>query len=108
MAVVSEGLTVKEVARRWNVHRSTLQVWLQRYEAEGLEGLANRSHRPEHCPHQMPAQVEAQLLELRRARPYLGARRLALELARKGIEPAPSKSAVQRSLARAGVTDPER
>jgi len=55
MAVVSEGLTVKEVARRWNVHRSTLQVWLQRYEAEGLEGLGNRSHLPEHCPHQMPA-----------------------------------------------------
>lgn len=105
MAVVGEGLTVKEVARRWNVHRSTLQVWLQRYEAEGLEGLGNRSHRPEHCPHQMPAEVEVRVLELRRARPYLGPRRLALQLAHKGVLPAPSESAVYRCLLRAGVID---
>src|SRR5690242_2034125 len=107
-AVISEGRTVTQVARDWNVCRQTLHDWLGRYEEAGLEGLANRSHRPDHCPHQMPAEVEAQLLELRRARPYLGARRLAIELARKGVQPAPSKSAVQRSLARAGVTDPER
>src|SRR5262249_18776175 len=107
-AVISEGRTGTQVARDWNVCRQTLHEWLGRYEEEGLEGLANRSHRPEHCPHQMPAQVEAQLLELRRARPYLGARRLAIELARQGVQPAPSKSAVQRSLVRAGLTDPER
>jgi transposase InsO family protein len=108
LAVISDGRTVSEVARDWNVCRQTLHEWLRRYEAEGLEGLGNRSHRPEHCPHQMSAEVEAQVLELRRARPYLGARRLAIELARKGVQPAPSKSAVQRSLARAGATDPER
>ncbi|HKW71891.1 MAG TPA: IS481 family transposase [Candidatus Dormibacteraeota bacterium] len=107
-AVISDGRTVTEVARDWNVCRQTLHEWLGRYEDEGLEGLANRSHRPDRCPHQMPAEIEAQLLELRRARPYLGARRLAIELARKGVQPAPSKSAVQRSLARAGLTDPER
>jgi hypothetical protein len=37
---------------------------------EGLEGLADRSHRPSGCPHQMPASVEAAVLELRRERPY--------------------------------------
>jgi len=108
LAVISDGRTVTSVARDWDVTRQTLHEWLGRYEDEGFEGLANRSHRPASCPHQMPAEVEVQLLELRRARPYLGARRLALELARKGVEPAPSKSAVQRSLARAGVTDPQR
>jgi transposase InsO family protein len=54
----------------------------------------------------MPAAVEVQLLEMRRAKPYWGARRLALELARKGVQPAPSKSAIYRSLVRAGVIDP--
>jgi len=54
----------------------------------------------------MSAAVEAQLLEMRRAKPYWGARRLALELGRKGVELAPSKSAVYRSLVRAGVIDP--
>jgi len=44
---------------------------------------------------------------MRRAKPYWGARRLALELKRKGVQPAPSKSAVYRSLVRAGVIDPQ-
>src|SRR5712691_7089902 len=106
LAVIAEGRTVTQVARDWDVARQTVHVWLERYEADGLEGLANRSHRPAHCPHQMPAAVEALLLEMRRAKPYWGARRLVLELARKGIQPAPSKSAVYRSLVRAGVIDP--
>ena len=105
-AVIGDGRTVTQVAREWNVSRQTLHEWLARYEREGLEGLSNGSHRPAHCPHQMSAAVEVQLLEMRRARPYWGARRLALELARKGIQPAPSKSAVYRSLVRAGVLEP--
>ena len=106
LAVIAEGRSVTQVARDWGVNRSTMHLWLARYEAEGYEGLSNRSHRPAHCPHQMPAVVEAQLLEMRRAKPYWGARRLAIELARKGVQPAPSKSAVYRSLVRAGVIDP--
>ena len=98
LAVIGDGRTVTEVARDWGVSRKTLHAWLARYEAEGLEGLGNRSHRPAHCPHQMPAAVEAKVLEMRRAKPYWGARRLALELARKGVQPTPSKSAVYRSL----------
>src|SRR6266851_4123706 len=108
LAVIADGRTVTQVARDWDVARQTVHVWLERYEADGLEGLSNGSHRPAHCPHQMPAAVEAQLLEMRRAKPYWGARRLALELARKGLQPAPSKSAVYRSLVRAGVIDPLR
>src|SRR5438128_1142223 len=106
MAVISEGRTITQVARGWDVSRQTMHGWLARYEADGLEGLANLSHRPAHCPHQMAAAVEVELLEMRRAKPYWGARRLALELRRKGEQPAPSKSAIYRSLVRAGVIDP--
>ena len=106
MAVISEGRTITQVARDWDVSRQTMHAWLARYEADGLEGLANLSHRPAHCPHQMAAAVEVELLEMRRAKPYWGARRLALELRRKGEQPAPSKSAIYRSLVRAGVIDP--
>ena len=80
LAVIADGHTVTQVVRDWAVARQTVHVWLERYEADGLEGLTNRSHRPARCPHQMPATVEAQLLEMRRAKPYWGARRLALEL----------------------------
>jgi transposase InsO family protein len=80
--------------------------WLARYEGDGLEGLGNRSSRPAHCPHQTPPVVEAMVLEMRRSHPYWGARRIAFELARKSVEPAPSESAVYRCLVRAAVIDP--
>src|SRR5438445_13582852 len=101
--VIAEGRAVMEVASQWSVSRRTVHRWLARYEAAGLEGLPDRSHRPERCPHQMPAAIEVMVLELRRAHRYWGARRLALELVRKGIAPAPSESAVYRCLVRAGV-----
>src|SRR5438874_10693467 len=83
LAVISDDRTVKEVAGDWGVSRQTLHAWLARYEAAGLEGLGNRSFRPLHCPHQMPVEIEIAVLEMRRSKPYWGARRLVLELARK-------------------------
>ena len=106
LAVIADGRTVSEVAKDWEVHRQTLHRWLARYEGEGLEGLGNRSHRPAHCPHQTPPAVEALVLEMRRAHPYWGARRIAFELARKGVRPVPSESAVYRCMVRAAVIDP--
>src|SRR3979411_2046718 len=52
LAVIADGRTVSEVAKDWGVSRQTMHGWLARYEAEGLEGLNNRSHRPAHSPHQ--------------------------------------------------------
>jgi transposase InsO family protein len=106
LAVISEGRTVGEVASEWGVCRQTMHRWLARYERDGLEGLGNRSSRPAHCPHQTPPAVEAMVLEMRRSHPYWGARRIAFELARKRVEPAPSESAVYRCLVRAAVIDP--
>lgn len=106
LAVISDGLSVSQVASKVGVSRQTVHAWLARYEAEGLEGLADRSHRPVSCPHQMPAVVEAAVLELRRSRPYWGPRRLVFELGRRGVGPVPSESAVYRALVRAGMIDP--
>ncbi len=106
LAVIADGRTVSEVASEWGVCRQTMHRWLARYEGDGLEGLGNRSSRPAHCPHQTPPAVEVRVLEMRRSHPYWGARRIAFELARKGVEPAPSESAVYRCLVRAAVIDP--
>ncbi|MBZ4509180.1 IS481 family transposase [Mycobacterium avium subsp. hominissuis] len=106
MAVISDGLSVSQAAEKFGVARQTLHRWLARYEAAGLEGLVDRSHRPVSCPHQMPAIVEAAVLELRRSRPYWGPRRLVFELAKRGVHPVPSESAVYRALVRAGLIDP--
>jgi transposase InsO family protein len=106
LAVISDGLSISQVAGKVGVSRQTLHAWLARYEAEGLEGLVDRSHRPGACPHQMPVEVEAKLLELRRSRPYWGPRRLVFELAKRGVSPVPSESAAYRALVRAAMIDP--
>ena len=106
LAVNAEGHDVTAVAQQWGVSRQTVHAWLARYEVGGLEGLADRSHRPRSCPHQMVAAVEAVVLELRRQHPGWGPRRLVVELARRGVVPAPSESGVYRALRRAGLIEP--
>jgi transposase InsO family protein len=106
LAVISDGLSVSQVAQKVGVSRQTLHSWLARYEQAGLEGLIDRSHRPASCPHQMPATVEAALLELRRSRPYWGPKRLVFELSKRSVSPLPSESAAYRALVRAQMIDP--
>ena len=109
LAVISDGQTVTEVAARLEVRRQTVHAWLAKYEAGGLEGLADRSHRPKGCPHQMASTVEVAVVELRRAHPSWGPRRLAYELGRRELVDAdqlPSESAVYRCLVRHSLIDP--
>jgi transposase InsO family protein len=107
MAVIGDGREVTDVARQFGVSRQTLHAWLVRYEGEGLAGLAPRSRRPGSCPHQMDPAVEVLVLELRRAHPHWGPRRLLHELDRRRVAPMPSRSGVYRALVRAGVIEAE-
>jgi transposase InsO family protein len=107
MEVVRDGLTVIEVAERYKVSRQTVHGWLRRYRTGGLDALADRSHRPARCPHQMPAEVEAHLCELRRRQPHWGQRRLAHELVRIGIDPPPGLTSIYRALVRNGLIQPK-
>src|SRR5690349_5361908 len=106
LAVISDGETVSSVAARYGVHRKTVHGWLARYEREGLEGLADRSHRPRSCPHQIDADVEAAIATMRSAHPGWGPRRLVHELRRAGVVPVPSESAIYRALVRLNLIDP--
>jgi transposase len=106
MEVLRDGLTVTEVAERYGVSRQTVHGWLRRWKAGGLDALTNRSHRPDTCPHQMPATVEAHICELRRHHPGWGQRRLAHELARAGIDPPPGLTSIYRALVRNGLIQP--
>jgi transposase-like protein len=72
MEVLRDGLAVTEVAERWGISRQSLHAWINRYAAGGLEALADRSHRPRHCPHQTTAQTQARICELRRRHPDWG------------------------------------
>src|SRR5215831_9914555 len=63
---VKAGVPVTEAAARAGVSRQSVHAWVRRYEQGGLAGLADRSRRPESCPHQVSAGIEAAVCEMRR------------------------------------------
>src|SRR6516165_4475181 len=103
---VFDGATVTDVAIRYGVTRQTVHDWLRRYGNHGLAGLADRSSRPETCPHQMPPAIEARVLELRRLHPSWGPRTIRTRLEREGVTPLPGRSSIYRALVRHHLIDP--
>ena len=108
MAVLRDGHTVVDVAERFGVARQSVHRWIRRFEAGGLAGLADRSHRPISCPHQMPAEIEELVVAIRGHHPGWGPLRIADQLAREGVVPVPSRVAVYRALVRRGLVDRQR
>jgi transposase InsO family protein len=109
LEVLREGVPVVEVAKQYGVTRQTVHNWVRRYLDGGLEALADRSHRPRGCPHQVNAEVEARICELRRQHPRWGPRRLEHELGRElegDLERLPSRSAIYRALVRNNLIQP--
>jgi transposase InsO family protein len=104
---VLSGATVTDVARRYGVVRQTVHVWLRRYADSGLAGLADRSSRPESCPHQTPAEIEVRIVEMRRAHPGWGPRTIGYHLGGEGVDALPSRSAIYRALVRHRLVDPQ-
>ncbi len=102
---VLSGVAVTDVARRYGVARQTVHAWLRRYARSGLAGLVDRSSKPKSCPHQMPAGIEARVVELRRAHPGWGPRTIGYHLAREGVSPLPSRSSIYRALLRHNLVD---
>src|SRR5918996_657824 len=100
LAVVQDGWKVTEVAARLGVSRQSVHSWIARYERGGLAALADRSHRPSACPHQITPETEAVICELRREHPGWGPRRIRHELARCGVDPVPGRSSIYRCLKR--------
>jgi len=92
---IESGWTIAESARSMNISRQCAHKWWGRYQAEGVDGLADRSSRPRSCPHQTPARTERRIVDLRRSR-KLGPARLA------GIVDVPA-STVHRVLVRHGL-----
>ena len=105
MAVVQDGWKITEVADRLGVTRQAVHKWIARYETGGLPALADRSHRPHGCAHQISPQLEVMICELRRQHPGWGPRRILHELGRAGVDPLPGRSSIYRCLKRHNLID---
>jgi transposase InsO family protein len=93
-AVVDSGLTKAAAARRFNTTPKTVAKWIDRFRAEGVYGLHDRSSRPLSSPVQTPPTICAAVEALRRQRRT--GKQIAAELA---VSPA----TVSRILRRLGL-----
>jgi transposase len=67
-AVIERGLSKAEAARRFNTTPKTVAKWIERFEAEGVDGLRDRSSRPLSSPSQATPAVCVAVEVLRRQR----------------------------------------
>ena len=65
LEVLEDGLPVTEVAMRHGVSRQTVHTWLRRYRESGMAGLVDFSRRPPRCAHQISAEMERMVCDLR-------------------------------------------
>lgn len=61
--VRSGEYTITEACSIFGISRQTGHKWLGRYEAEGIEGLEDRSRAPHSCPHRTSSRTEKEILE---------------------------------------------
>ncbi len=105
---VLDGADVVEVARCYGVCRQTVHTWLQKYANSGFSALVDKSSRPDSCPHQMPAEIEARVVEMRRQHPDFGPRTILYWLGREGVDPLPGRSSIYRALVRHRLIEPRK
>lgn len=92
----------RELARRYGISAKTLYKWLLRYDAQGEDGLIDQSRCPVSQPLRTASAVEQQVLALRDAYPYWGARKLARLLQNAGALQVPAPSTIHEILRRHG------
>jgi len=95
-----DGLSIRELCRRFRVSAPTAYKWMKRFAREGVAGLEDRSHRPHRQPRRSSAELEQRVLELRRKYPVWGPRKLRKLLSDAGSAPLPSVSTVSAILRR--------
>jgi transposase InsO family protein len=109
-AVLDEGRSKSEVARTYGVSRRWVITLVQRFEAEGTDGLLPRSRRPARSPNRTPPDVEDEIVairkELAKAGHEAGAATIAYHLEqRHGATPA--VSTIWRILTQRGFITPQ-
>lgn len=105
---VNGGMSVAEAAQKHGVARSCAYKWIGRYSEEGLDGLTERSRRPELSPQRKPQDVVDALVGLKRKHPDFGPAKLVTMLDVIRGEHVMSASTAGEILARLGMVEQRR
>lgn len=96
--------SVAELCRQQGISRPTAYKWLERFDAEGLKGLQDRSRAPHHCARLIEEETEKLILAVKCEHPYWGARKIKAHLEAQYHQSYPAASTIGDVLHRHGLT----
>lgn len=105
IARAAQGEPIASLARAYGVSRKTIYKWLDRVGSP--TGLEDQSRRPHTSPRQTEAKLEAQVLEMRRAHPTWGGRKIHHRLLALAVADPPVPSTITGILHRHGLIAPD-
>jgi transposase len=104
LKVLAKEDSVVDLAKEYGVSRKTIYKWLARYQARGLSGLVDESRRPLSSPMRTSAELALEIVQLRKAHPRWGPKKLATVIARNHpMEETPSIVTIARVLRGVGL-----
>jgi len=105
MAIETQEEAFAAVCRRFEVSRKSGYKWIERYRAEGVVGLIDRSRAPLNHPQAMAAAIAERCLVVRRVHPSWGPAKVRAKLDRDAPEIAwPAASTIGELFDREGLT----
>jgi putative transposase len=106
---LSDDFNMSELCAAYGISRETGYVWKRRYEAEGVDGLSDRSSAPHNHPNATSSGRVQDILQLRKKHPTWGPKKLKPRLER--LYPRrnwPSKTTIGTILHRHDLSKPRR
>src|SRR5262249_20839152 len=99
------GEAMTDLCREYGISRKTGYKIYGRYKEGGAEAFSDRSRRPVRYANQLPVQLEAEIVNLKREKPHWGARKIRELLVRRlpGGVRVPAKSTIHAVLDRSGL-----
>ncbi len=102
-----EECIFSKLCNSFGISRKTGYKWLNRFDEFGAEGLSDRSRRPHSSPFQSPESVEVAIVDLRKAHPAWGGRKLKSRLEKLGHQNIPAASTITGILHRKKLINPD-
>lgn len=107
MLAMVEGANRAALCRRFGISPKTGYKWIERYQAEGVKDLSDRSRRPHGSPNRTADEIEKRVVALRHQHPAWGGRKIRARLLALGHHQVPASSTITDILHRHGLIDPE-
>src|SRR6476660_10170062 len=77
------GQSITDLSRAFGISRKTAYKWLERFDRNGRDGLADRSRAPQHSPQSISEEQKTLIVSERRLHPTWGSRKIVQSLMRQ-------------------------